>query len=218
MKETKKWMVVPYEIQQENEQKINQQKLDTIVKDNNLKDDEKVNIYNNQLKRNLNKIIKKEEKQVSPLTDSHVLEDTNNVPELLIENKKGINEPERDFPIAQLKKRIETIDNIRKNDILNLQQSLDDLLENREYIDESLYRQPYASTRLAKKRRRLNKLTDAPKISRVVNKISKPEIKSNPYKTTIKTKDKTLNWDHELSLLGDSLDKFNFDDSKMNIE
>ena len=48
-------MVVAYEIQQENEQKINQQKLDTIVKDNNLKDDEKVNIYNNQLKRNLNK-------------------------------------------------------------------------------------------------------------------------------------------------------------------
>ncbi len=50
------------------------------------------------------------------------------------------------------------------------------------------------------------------------NKISKPEITSNPYKTTIKTKDKTLNWDHELSLLGDSLDKFNFDDFKMTTE
>ena len=55
MKETKKWMVVPYEIkEEENNQKINESKLDTIIKDVNLKDDDKVNDYNNQLKKNLN--------------------------------------------------------------------------------------------------------------------------------------------------------------------
>ena len=46
-KETKKWMVVPYEIkEEENNQKINASKLDTIIKDVNLKDDDKVNDYN----------------------------------------------------------------------------------------------------------------------------------------------------------------------------
>ena len=219
MKETKKWMVVPYEIkEEENNQKINESKLDTIIKDVNLKDDNKVNDYNNQLKKNLNKIV--QSKEIIPNSQSiqSIPQSKSNDPVQDQSNKSAINETEKEFSINQLKKQIETLDKIRKNDILNLQHSLDDLLENREFIDESLYRQPYASTRLAKKRRRLNKLTDAPKISRVVKKISKPEISSNTYKTSIRTADKILNWDHELSLLGDSLDKFNFDDSKMTIE
>ena len=110
------------------------------------------------------------------------------------------------------------MDKQRKNEISQLQNSLGEIMENKEIIDESLLRQPFEGTRIARKRRRLNKITDAPKISRVVSKLSKPEILTNPFKTSIKDGSKVLNWEHEISLIGDSLNNFNFNDSKMVIE
>ena len=107
---------------------------------------------------------------------------------------------------------------LESNEISQLQNSLREIMEDRDMIDESLLRQPFEGTRIAKKRRRLNKITSAPKISRVVSKLSKPEIITNPFKTYIKAGNKILNWDHEISLIGDSLNNFNLNDSKMVFE
>ena len=53
MKETKKWMVVPYE---ENFEKVVHSKQDTIIKDENIKNEQKLYMYNNELKKNFNRI------------------------------------------------------------------------------------------------------------------------------------------------------------------
>jgi hypothetical protein len=195
MKEAKKWMVVPYE---ENAEKVVNSKLDTIIKDSNIKDENKLYMYNNELKKGFNQIPK--ESIESRKIDSN---DT---------------KPDIDLTVAQLKKQIESLDKQRKNEISQLQSSLGEIMEDKEIIDESLLRQPFEGTRIARKRRRLNKITSAPKISRIVSKLSKPEILTNPFKTSIKDGNKVLNWEHELSLIGDSLNNFNLNDSKMVIE
>ena len=46
-------MVVPYE---ENFEKVVHSKLDTIIKDANIKNEQKPYMYNNELKKNLNRI------------------------------------------------------------------------------------------------------------------------------------------------------------------
>ena len=53
MKEAKKWMVVEYE---ENYEKIVNSKLETIIKDPNIKDEDKVYMYNNELKKGFNQV------------------------------------------------------------------------------------------------------------------------------------------------------------------
>jgi hypothetical protein len=195
MKEAKKWMVVPYE---ENAEKVVNSKLDTIIKDSNIKDENKLYMYNSELKKGFNQI-----PQESRKIDS---------------NDTIVEKPDIDLTVAQLKKQIESLDKQRKNEISQLQTSLGEIMEDKEIIDESLLRQPFEGTRIARKRRRLNKITSAPKISRVVSKLSKPEILTNPFKTSIKDGNKVLNWEHELSLIGDSLNNFNLNDSKMVIE
>ena len=163
MKEAKKWMVVPYE---ENAEKVVNSKLDTIIKDSNIKDENKLYMYNSELKKGFNQI-----PQESRKIDS---------------NETIVEKPDIDLTVAQLKKQIESLDKQRKNEISQLQTSLGEIMEDKEIIDESLLRQPFEGTRIARKRRRLNKITSAPKISRVVSKLSKPEILTNPFKTSIK--------------------------------
>ena len=105
----------------------------------------------------------------------------------------------------------------RYKEMTSIQNTINDILENRQFgNNESFYRQPFASTRMSQKRRRLDAINNAPKISnRVISRVNNPEIITDSNKTTIKSANNVFNWSHDLNNLSKSFNKFNLNDVTM---
>ena len=105
----------------------------------------------------------------------------------------------------------------RNKEISSIQNTIYDILENREFGNkESFYRQPFASTRLSKKRWRINAVNNAPKITnRIVSRLNLPEIMSDSNKTSVKSANNVYNCIHDLNNLSNSFNKVNLNDVSM---
>ena len=201
MKYTKKWMVVPFEEPTEEKIESKIDSLDKIIKDESISDDDKLGLYRTQFK----KIINKEE----PMRKNNSDDITN------LKDKLEKLELDRLNEINSIKK----LEDERNREITSIQNTINDMLENRQFgNNESFYRQPFASTRLSKKRRRLDAINNAPKnLNRVVSKINPkvPEVSSNSYQTSIKSANNIFNWTHDVNNLSNSFNRFNLNDVSM---
>ena len=124
MKYTKKWMVVPYDEEEETDK--NYANLEKIIRQNNITDEQKADLYNNNFKKIINQSSVKEEKQ------SHNIDDDQ---------------------MQKLKLQFEQVDLDRKKEIDFLKDSVNSLMEKNNISNESFERPPFKATRLAKKRR-----------------------------------------------------------------
>ena len=196
MRFAKKWMVVPFEEQVQDKIENKNDNLDKIIKDDTIGDDDKLGRYSTQFKNIINqKPIKKTEE----ITD--------------LKDKLEKMELERISEFNSIKKS----EDERNKEISSIQNTINDILENREFgNNESFYRQPFASTRLSQKRRRINAVNNAPKITnRVVSRLNLPEITSDSNKTSIKSANNVYNWIHDLNNLSNSFNKVNLNDVSM---
>ena len=123
MKYTKKWIVVPYVEEVENNS--NYSNLEKIVKQDNITEDQKADLYNNTFKKIINQ-----------------------------SNEKEVNlDNYEENQIEKLKNQFEQIDLDRQKEIDFLKESVNSLLEKNNTNNESFYKPPFKSTRIAKKRR-----------------------------------------------------------------
>ena len=198
MRYAKKWMVVPF--QENNQDKIENKidKLDKIIRDETIDDDDKLGLYSTQFKKIINQ---------EPIN----LNKSENISEL--KDKMEKIELERMKDLNSMKK----LEEERYKEMTSIQNTINDILENRQFgNNESFYRQPFASTRMSQKRRRLDAINNAPKISnRVISRVNNPEIITDSNKTTIKSANNVFNWSHHLNNLSNSFNKFNLNDVSM---
>ena len=198
MRYAKKWMVVPFEQQVQDKIETKIDNLDKIIKDDTIDDDDKLGMYSTQFK----KIINQEPIRINKSEDLTNLKDK--LEKIEIERKSDLNS-------------IKKLEDERNKEISSIQNTINDILENRQFgNNESFYRQPFASTRLSQKRRRLDAINNAPKIpNRVISRVNFPEIISDSNKTSIKSANNVFNWTHDLNNLSNSFNKFNLNDVSM---
>ena len=193
-------MVVPFEEEVQNKIEAKVDNLEKIIQDDTIKDQDKFGMYNSQFKKN----IYQEPSQMNKSDELSELKD-----------KLEKIEKERMNELDSLKK----LEDERNKEITSIQNTINDILENCLFgNNESFYRQPFASTRLSQKRRRLDAINNAPKnLNRVVSKINPkvPEVSSNSNQTSIKSANNIFNRTHDVNNLSNSFNRFNLNDVSM---